>query len=161
MALTGFAKANLDSQGFGDLAEEAKFRLRWPLRFTPAVSTALVATGLALRSPIWVGSMAVVALSGVLVPSGMLVDVLYNLGFRHLFRSPPLPPTPKPRRFSYGLSCLLLAASARSLERGLTVLGLVLGGIVVIGGTILTTTLWCLGSFVYRQLLGQELPIRK
>jgi hypothetical protein len=41
-----------------------------------------------------------------------------------------------------------------SLARGLPVLGLVLGGIVVIGGTILTTTLWCLGSFVYRQLLG-------
>lgn len=118
MATTGFTTANLDSQGFGDLAEVAKYRLRWPLRFTPAVSTALVATGLALRSPIWVGSMAFVALSGVIVPSGMLVDVAYNRGFRHLFRSPPLPPTPKPRRFSYGLSCLLLAASALTLARG-------------------------------------------
>lgn len=118
MATTGFTTANLDSQGFGDLAEGAKYRLRWPLRFTPAVSTALVATGLALRSPIWVGSMAFVALSGVIVPSGMLVDVAYNRGFRHLFRSPPLPPTPKPRRFSYGLSCLLLAASALTLARG-------------------------------------------
>jgi Domain of unknown function (DUF4395) len=154
-ALTGFTTANLDNQGFGDLPDEAKFRLRWPLRFTPAVSTALVATGLALRSPIWVGSMALVALTGVLVPSGMLVDVAYNLGFRHLFGSPPLPPTPKPRRFSYGLSCLLLAASALSLERGLPVLGLVLGGMVVIGGTILSATLWCVGSFVYGQLLGQ------
>jgi hypothetical protein len=36
----------------------------------------------------------------------------------------------------------------------LTVLGFILGGMVVVGGTILTTTLWCLGSWYYRMIFG-------
>lgn len=149
---TRFTNTNLDNQGFGNLDGNAKLRLRWPLRFTPAVSITLIMIGLAFRSPIWLGSMAIVALSGVLFPSGMLIDLVYNLGFRHLVRCPPLPPTPKPRQFSYLLSFVLLANSALSFAQGLPVLGYVLGGMVVAGGTILSATLWCRGSWVYRQL---------
>jgi hypothetical protein len=75
---------------------------------------------------------------------------VYDLGVRHLFGAPPLPPTPTPRRFSYGISTVWLAGSAVSFYYGLPLLGFVLGGTVVIGGTILTTTLWCLGSWIYR-----------
>jgi len=85
--------------------------------------------------------MALVALSGALLPNGMLIDLVYNLGVRHLFRAPPLPPTPKPRQFSYLLSTVLLTGSALSFYYGLAVLAFILGGIVAIGGTILTTTL--------------------
>ena len=154
--LTEFTNTNLNKQGFGNLVEDAKLRLRWPLRFTPAVSIALVAIGLALRSPVWLGSMALVALSGAFFPGGMLIDLLYNFGFRHLISSPPLPPTPKPRRFSYLLSFFLLATSAFAFAQGLPVLGFVLGGSVVVGGAILTSTLWCLGSWMYRQLFGVQ-----
>lgn len=148
--LSAFTKTNLNKQGFGKLAEEAKSRYALPLRFTPGVGTTLIVIGLALQSPIWLGSMALVALSGALLPSGMLIDLVYNLGVRHLFRAPPLPPTPKPRQFSYLLSTVLLTGSALSFYYGLSVLGFILGGMVVIGGTILTTTLWCLGSWYYR-----------
>ena len=92
------------------LDDEAKSRYALPLRFTPGVSTILVVIGLTLRSPIWLGSMALVALSGALLPNAMLVDLGYNLSIRHLFRAPPLPSTPKPRRFSYLLSTILLSA---------------------------------------------------
>lgn len=85
----------------------------------------------------------------------MLVDLVYNLGVRHLFRAPPLPATPKPRQFSYFLSTTLLAGSAVSFYFGLPLMGYILGGIVVIGGAILATTLWCLGSWYYRLFLGQ------
>lgn len=152
--LTEFTNLNLDKQGFENLDEAAKVRLRWPLRFTPAVSIVLIMVGLGLRSPIWLGSMAIVALSGVLLRSGMLIDLVYNLGFRHLVRSTRLPPTPKPRQFSYLLSFLLLATSAFSFWQGLPVLGYLTGGMVVAGGAILTTTLWCLGSWVYRATLA-------
>jgi hypothetical protein len=37
-----------------------------------------------------------------------------------------------------------------SFYYGLPVLGFILGGMVVIGATILATTLWCLGSWIYR-----------
>jgi len=49
----------------------------------------------------------------------------------------------------------LLAGSALSFYYGLAVLGFILGGMVVIGGAILSTTLWCLGLWWYRLILGQ------
>ena len=150
-----FTKNNLNKQGFGKLDDETKIRYMLPLRFTPGVATVLIVIGLALQSPIWLGSMAFVALSGALFPSGMLIDLVYNLGVRHLFGAPPLPPTPKPRQFSYLLSTVFLASSALSFYYGLSVLGFILGGMVVIGATLLTTTLWCLGSWWYRLIFGR------
>ena len=143
-------KVNLDNQGFCGLDDEMKSRYALPLRFTPAVATILVVVGLVLQSPILLGSMALVALSGVLFPSGMVLDLVYNLGVRHVFGAPALPPTPTPRRFSYGISTVWLAGSAASFYYGLPLLGLLLGATVAIGGTILTITLWCLGSWIYR-----------
>jgi len=152
--LSVFTKTNLNKQGFGKLDDEAKSRYVLPLRFTPGVGTTLIVIGLALQSPIWLGSMALIAFSGVLFPSAMLIDLVYNLGVCHLFGVPPLPPTPKPRQFSYLISTVFLAGSALSFYYGLSVLGFILGGMVVIGGTILTTTLWCLGSWCYRLIFG-------
>jgi len=152
--LSAFTKNNLNKQGFGKLDDDAKSCYALPLRFTPGLGTTLVVIGLILQSPIWLGLMAMVALSGALLPSGMLIDLVYNLGVRHLFRAPSLPSTPFPRQFSYLLSTVLLAASALSFHYGLSVLGFILGGIVAIGGTILTTSLWCLGSWFYRLIFG-------
>lgn len=153
--LTASTKKNLNMQGFGRLDEEAKARYASPLRFTPAVASSLIVIGLVLQSPIWLGSMALVALSGALLPNGMLIDLVYNLGVRHILHAPPLPSTPKPRQFSYLLSALLLAGSALSFYYGLPVLGFFFVVLVVIGGTILTTTLWCLGSWYYRKIFGR------
>ena len=95
--LSALTERNLNKQGFGMLDEETKSRVALPLRFTPAVGTALIVIGLVLQSPIWLGSMALVAFNGALLPNGMIIDLVYNLGVRHLFRAPPLPSTPKPR----------------------------------------------------------------
>ena len=151
-----FARDNLNKQGFGYLDDEAKTGYALALRFTPGVSAILVGIGLIKQSPAWLGAMALVALSGALLPNGMVVDLVYNLGVRHLFGAPRLPPTPKPRRFSYGLSTSLLLASALSFHHGLPALGVVLGGSVLLGATVLATTLWCLGSWWYRLLFRAE-----
>jgi hypothetical protein len=153
--LSAFTKTSLNKQGFGKLNDDAKTRYSLALRFTPGVATVLIVIGLALQSPIWLGSMALVALSGALLPSGMLIDLIYNLSVRHLFGAQPLPPTPRPRQFSYFLSTVFLTGSAISFHYGLSVLGFILGGMVVIGSTILTTTLWCLGSWWYRLIFGR------
>jgi len=152
--LSALTERNLNRQGFGKLDEETISRVAFPLRFTPAVSTALIVIGLVLQSPIWLGSIALVAFSGALLPRGMLIDLVYNLGVRHLFRAPLLPSTPKPRQFSYVLSTVLLTGSAVSFYYNLPVWGFILGGLVAAGGTILTTTLWCLGSWWYRLVFG-------
>lgn len=148
--LSTFTKTNLENQGFGKLDDDDKFRYALPLRFSPGVATSLVVVGLVLQSPIWLGATTLVALSGALFPKGMLIDLVYNFGIRHLFKAPPLPPTPTPRRFSYLLSTTWLAASALSFYYGMPILGFVLGGTVVIAGTTITSSHWCLGSWWYR-----------
>ena len=97
MARIGFFTShNLDQQGFGNLSEAAKARQAWPLRFTPAVCITVVAVGLALQSPVMVGAVALVGVTGVLFPNGMVVDLLYNAVVRHLVGAPRLPPTRAP-----------------------------------------------------------------
>jgi hypothetical protein len=147
-------------QGFGNLDERAQFRYSIPLRFTPAVAAILIVVGLVLQSPIWLWSMSLVALSGALLPSGMIIDLFYNFGVRFVFHAPPLPPTPKPRQFSYLLSSFWLASSAFSFYYNQPALGYVCGGVVVLGATILTTTLWCLGSWFYRLAFRKESDCR-
>jgi hypothetical protein len=149
IGLSAFTRHNLNEQGFGYLSNAAKSSAAGPLRFTPGVSISLIAIGLARQSPLWLGAMALVGLIGTLFPRGMPVDLLYNFGVRHLFHAAPLPPTPRPRRFSYFISTVLLACSALSFRYGFPVLGFIFGGAVCVAGAVLTATLWCLGSWFY------------
>ncbi|MEP7370392.1 MAG: DUF4395 family protein [Dermatophilaceae bacterium] len=151
--ISTFEKTNLDRQGFDCLDDEDKRLYALSLRFTPFVATTSIAIGLILHSSLWLGTMALIALSGALLPRGMLIDVAYDLAVCHLFRAAPLPPTPTPRRFSYLLSTILLTGSGLSFQFDAPVVGYVLGGLVAIGGAILTITLWCLGSWIYRIIL--------
>lgn len=152
---SAFTQTNLDNQGFSDLDSESKSRYAWPLRFTPGVGTLLIVVGLLLHSPVWLGSMAIVAASGAIFPRAMFIDLIYNYGVRHLFGAPALPATPRPRRFSYVISATALTGSALAFGSEYTTLGLVLGGFVVAGGTILALSLWCLGSWLYRNIFRQ------
>ncbi len=152
-ALRAFERANLDRQGFDCLDDDAKRIYALPLRFTPVVGTTAIIIGLVLQSPLWLGTMALIAVSGALLPRGMFIDVAYNVGVRHLFRAPPLPSTPTPRRFSYLFSAILLTGSALSFHYGAPAAGYGLGGIVAIGGATLAITLWCVGSWAYRIIL--------
>lgn len=154
MGLSEFTRGNLDAQGFDFLDDRAKKRVVWSLRFTPTVSIGLIAVGLALRSPAMLGTMAAVGAAGAVFPQWMPFDVAYNAGVRHLFHAQPLPPTPTPRRFSYGISAALLAGSAGAFAAGKPGVGLVLGGAVVLAGAVLATTLWCLGSWLYSLAFG-------
>lgn len=151
---------NLRKQGFRAVGDDELTRYALPLRFTPAVGSALVAIGAAVRSPVWLAAMSLVALTGVLFPNGMALDVVYNIGVRRMLGAPRLPSTPAPRRFSYLLSATLLAGSAMAFYVGLDMLGFLLAGLVVVGGTILALTLWCTGSWIYKMGLGLASVIR-
>ena len=67
--LSALTERNLNKQGFGMLDEETKSRVALPLRFTPAVGTALIVIGLVLQSPIWLGSMALLPSMGRCYPA--------------------------------------------------------------------------------------------
>jgi hypothetical protein len=154
--LSARTKENLNKQGFGNLDEETQSRYSHPLRFTPGIAAILILVGLILQSPIWLWAMAMIALSGALLPKGMIIDLFYNFGIRHLFRAPPLPPTPKPRQFSYWISTILLAGSGLAFHYRQPLWGFIFGGFVVAGATILATTLWCLGSWFYRLVFWNQ-----
>ncbi len=159
--LTTFEKANLDRQGFDCLDDEAKRIYALPLRFTPVVGTATIIIGLLLHSSLWLGTMALIALSGALLSRGMFIDVIYNFGVRHLFRAAALPSTPTPRRFSYLFSTVLLTGSALSFQHGVPAAGYLLGGVVAIGGATLAVTLWCVGSWAYNTVLRATPGMRR
>ena len=148
-ALSTFEMKNLDRQGFAGLDDEAKHSYVLPLRFTPAVGSALIMAGLILHSSLLLGTMAVIALSGAILPRGMFIDVVYNFGVRYLFHGSALPSTPTPRRWSYLFSAGLLTGSASSFQHGAPAAGYVLGGLVALGGTTLAISLWCVGSWAY------------
>ncbi len=123
-------------QGYVDLDDEAKSRYALSLRFTPMVCTILIAVGLGLRSPIWLGVVAVVALIGAALPSGHPVDLGYNLVIRHLFGARRLPPNPGPRRFACFVAALFLTGSALAFQYSLPVLGFALGGFLCAVGVV-------------------------
>ena len=147
--ISTYTRHNLSKQGFRNLDDTDFVNFKWSLRFTPGVSILLIAIGLRLQSPFLLGSVALFAFIGTVFPKAMPIDVLYNFGVRYLLRVPPLPPSPKPRQFSYLLSGLFLTGSAVSFYVGKTWLGFVFGGSVLVAGTVLVTTLWCLGSWYY------------
>ncbi len=147
--ISASTRQNLNKQGFHNLDESAFDNIEWSLRFTPGVSVVLIAIGLSLQSAFLLGAMALLAFIGAMFPKAMPIDLVYNYGVRHLFQAPPLPPSPKPRQFSYLISGFFLTGSAASFYLGIAWIGFFLGGLVLIAGGVLVTTLWCLGSWYY------------
>ncbi len=147
-----FSTSCLLMQGYVGTPEEARRELGLAIRFTPAVCTGLVIAGLALRSPLLLGAVAVIALIGALLPSGHPLDLLYNHGVRYLVGGRALPPNPAPRRFACFVAMLMNAGSAASFAAGYPAAGFALGGIVVAAGLTVSLSNWCLGSWLYRQV---------
>ncbi len=69
--VSAFTRYCLNMQGYVDLDDEAKSRYALPLRFSPIVCTILIAVGMGLQSPIWLGVVAVVALIGAALPAAI------------------------------------------------------------------------------------------
>lgn len=69
----------------------------------------------------------------------------YKLGVRHINPRAAAVTTPTPQSFTCILLIALLAGSGLSFYIELALLGFNLGRMIVIGCTILLTSLWCLG----------------
>lgn len=151
-------RRNLTLQGFARVDDTTLRSYARSLRFTPAVGATLVVVGLALQSPLWLGVVALIALSGALFPRGMVIDVVYNVVVQRAFGVPPLPATPTPRRFSYLISASLLVASSLSFAWGVPLMGWLFGSVVIAGATLLAARLWCLGSWIYSRTCGRAQP---
>jgi hypothetical protein len=138
------ADANLAVQGYCLTAQERR-ALGFGLQFPTALCLVLVLTGLALQS-------AVVILA--LVPVGAVAgwtarhpfDLLWNHGLRRLFKAPPLPPNPTPRRHAFKLGTVSLLAGGVLFAVGQATAALVLGGVLVAVCGLVTVTHFCVPS---------------
>ncbi|MFQ5861074.1 MAG: DUF4395 family protein [Dehalococcoidia bacterium] len=151
-----FTRYALNLQGFSALTDADKRAYELPLRFTPAVCSALVIVGTMLHWPVWQFALAGVAILGTLFARGLLIDAVYNYGVRHLFKANMLPGNPRPRRFACFVSALMLTGSGLGFLFDVPLVGLVVGGALAVVLVVNTLANWCLGAWMYRLL---RLPV--
>jgi hypothetical protein len=144
MALRQWMATNLATQGYC-LSDRERRELWLGLRFSTGLCLALVVAGLALQSP-----TLIFVLCGVGAIAGLTArhpfDYLWNLGARHLFKAPVLPPNPIPRRHAFKFATTWLLIVGVLLAVGATTPALILGGLLVAGCATVTTTNLCLPS---------------
>jgi hypothetical protein len=137
----------LTVQGYQPTPEQRP-ALRVGLRLATGVCLALVVTGLATRSA---------GLVLALVPIGALggwtarhpFDAIWNHGLRHLTGGPALPPTPRPRKYTFRLATVWLLAVGVLLAIGHTTPALALGAVLVAVCALVTVTNICIPSMLF------------
>jgi Domain of unknown function (DUF4395) len=148
MELTA-GERGLAMQGFAVATDPAIRRVAPWLRVTPSVSAVWLATGTALGSPPLLFGFAAVSAFGA---------SRHRHPFDHLYaiahRRERLPDNPPPRRFAMGLAAAWAAAAAALLASGHRRAGRVAGGLLVGAAATVATTNFCLGSWIYRQLIA-------
>ena len=152
MPLSLLHRKNLETQGFR-CSEEGFGRAAGWLRLNPAICIALMAIGLALQSSTIFFILAGVAALGFLLPNS-LGDYIYLFVIRPIAKTPPLPPTPPPRRFACGVGMAWALAIAFSFMAGAVTLALVLGIVFLLVALPMATVHFCIASVIYQKLIG-------
>jgi hypothetical protein len=137
---------NLVVQGYCLSGQERK-RLRLGLRFSTGACVALAGLALALQSAPLLVTLSVIGGVAGLAPRHPF-DLLWNHGVRHAFGAPPLPLTPARRRHAFKLGAVWLLAVAILFATGLSIAARALGGILLAACGLVTTTNFCLPSFL-------------
>jgi hypothetical protein len=81
-------RKRLENQGYFDIDNASLARIKYWLRLTPAICSFWVLLGTLLHSPVILWTFVPVAFLGAFLP-GNPFDMIYNYGFRYLFKGPP------------------------------------------------------------------------
>ena len=151
--LTPTRRRRLDIQGFDPIDDATLVPVaRW-LRLAFGLCITLAAAGLLLRAPALLWALAAIASLAALFPVHPF-DLVYNFGIRHLTGTAPLPRRGPPSRFACGLGSVWMVATILLLEAGHQVLGQLVGWTLVGVGTLVSTTVICIPSLIYRSVFG-------
>jgi len=141
----------IEMQGVIGLDDAALAEIGPWLRLAPAICSALIAVATFLALPIvfW-----------ALMPLGLIcavfgthpVNLLYNLGLRHLLGTRRIPRSGAPMRFSCLLAALWLGSTGMAFLVGVPLLGYALGAALVLATGVAATTPFCPGCFIYERL---------
>ena len=151
MAVSHSIRHRLEAQGFSNLDDGAMTQLAPWLRWSPALCTAIMALGVAMRSPLVLWGLAAIAVLGALLPFHPF-DPVYNYLVRPLTRTAPLPHHGPQRRFACGLATLWLLATGWAFHVGATALGFLLGVPLVTVASLASITHICIPSMIYNAL---------
>jgi hypothetical protein len=157
-ALSERTRRRLEIQGFIDVDDQLLAESAPWLRLAFGLCTILAAIGTALASPAFLLALVPIAALGAIF-SVHPFDLVYNHGIRHLRGTPALPRRGPPSRFACGVGTLWLIFTAYAFSSGATTLGYVLGGSLVVVGTLVSTIHLCIPSMIFRAIFGY--PDRK
>ncbi len=149
MSIGPFTKSCLTLQGFAGGDPGLGAVAAW-LRWTPALSTALIFAGTVLRQAWILWTFAGLAFLGA--AGWHVFDALFNHGVRYLLGVPRLPPNPAPRRFAMALAGAWAALTGALFSGGWTRSGFVAGGLLLVAAVTVSTTQFCVGSWLWRLL---------
>jgi hypothetical protein len=155
MPVSSTVRRRLETQGFRDLDDAAMSELAPWLRWSPALCTIVMAVGVALRDPVVLWSLALVAFLGALLPFHPF-DLAYNHLVRHLAGTRPFPHQGPQRRFGCALAVAWLVATGWAFRAGAVALGLALGvSLIVVAGLVAVTHI-CIPSMIYNATVARR-----
>lgn len=155
MRLDPVMRQRLEAQGFCQLDDEAFAELAPWLRWSPAFCTVFMILGVALHSPVILWALATIALLGALLPFHPF-DLLYNHGMRFLTHTRPFPHHGPQRRFACGIATVWLLGTGWAFYIGANVAGYTLGIPLILVAALVSTTNFCIPSYIYNLLFDRK-----
>jgi hypothetical protein len=146
----------VQQQGFVDADRQNCDSQYSSLMFQPRLIGAIVLVGLIFQAwPLFL-ALAAILWWNVIVPSRNPFDALYNKFVSGRKDLPRLQPAPAPRRFAQGMAATFMVGIGISLVLGWHVAAWVLEGFLIVAVTALIFGKFCLGSYVYYLLRGEN-----
>jgi hypothetical protein len=151
--LSESTRRRLDIQGFTDVGDDVLAEVGTWLRFATGLCALGILLGTIFASPAILWSFAPIAALGAIFPVHPF-DLIYNYGIRHITKTRPLPKRGAPNRFACGLAAVGLIVTGLLFQTGMTTEGYVNGGLLFMVGLLVSTTDFCIPSFIYRSIFG-------
>jgi hypothetical protein len=155
MSVSDVRRRRLEAQGFVGFDDATLGEIGPWTRFSPSLCALLIGAGTVLASPIVLLAVMATALFGAVFPNHPF-DLLYNYVVRRWTGTRPLPANPPQRRFACGIATVWLGLTAWAFINGALTLGYLLGGLMTVMATIVSTTDFCIPSLIYGLLFGRS-----
>ncbi len=143
----------LEIQGFVGVDEATLAETAPWLRFAFALCTLFAAAGTVLASPVFLWALAPIAAWAAAFPVHPF-DHLYNFALRPFTGTQPLPKRGAPSRFACGLGAVWVMVTGWAFYAGEAMTGYVLGGLLVVVGSLVSTIHFCIPMLLFRMMFG-------
>ena len=159
MPVSTTVRRRLEAQGFCGLDDATLEEVAPWLRWSPALCTLFMVTGVVLESSVILWALAGTAFLGALLPFHPF-DLLYNYGARHLTRTRMFPQQGPQRRFACGIAMIWLVATGWAFHAGELLTGYLLGVPLILVAALVSVTHYCIPSLIYNTLFKARTPVR-